>query len=456
MYMIDFAPYDTGLLVIADSAVAEQVVQPSSAYKYSLPKSDTMQSLVPLIGRESLILSEGEEWRALRKRFNRGFTPGHLHTLRPFVVDETKIYVQRLQEAAKTGEVIRMRDLAVDLSTDIVCQLTIGQKFDAQTTPEGHGHKGRFGLLTALHSLPELTGDMFILRLLNPVRMLKTYVYERIYSRQLYRMIKSYMQDKSADSRAITSLALEGMRPSHSLINNTVSQVKSFLFAGQDTTGTLIQWLCYELSHPSNADIHEKLVREHNSVFGPGPFSALEILESSKTASEEDVFVRLPYTNAFIRETLRLHPPAGTARILPPLSKSRGSFKVTVSAHPGADPVMIDGLRVYPCQWLIHRDPNIWGPDATKFLPDRWLDEDYMSKIPTGAFRAFERGPRSCIGQELAIMEAKVALCAMARGFEFVKIGLTGRNGEKEVRNVLATTAVPEDGMRMQIRLRSA
>merc|ERR1711981_705333 len=64
--------------VIRSHAVAEQCAKPSKAFKYSLPKSYTAGALKPLVGAGSLIIREGEEWKATRKSFNPGFAPTHL------------------------------------------------------------------------------------------------------------------------------------------------------------------------------------------------------------------------------------------------------------------------------------------------------------------------------------------------------------------------------------------
>ena len=181
-------------------------------------------------------------------------------------------------------------------------------------------------------------------------------------------------------------------------------------------------------------------------MFGSDPFSALDVLEQPDQ-SEQILGDKLPYTTAFVKETLRLHPPAGTARLPPTASARSPPYTIDIDGKP----TRIDGLRVYPCHWLIHRNPKVWGADALEFRPERWLDEDYVGKLPAGAWRPFERGPRNCIGQELAMMEAKVVLCAVVRGFEFRKEGLNGLDGEKEVWNIMNVTSVPVDGMRMKV-----
>ena len=66
-----------------------------------------------------------------------------------------------------------------------------------------------------------------------------------------------------------------------------------------------------------------------------------------------------------------------------------------------------------------------------------------MAKRPAGAFRAFEHGPRNCIGQDLAIVKGKVVLSMIARRFEFEKIGMTGKDDEEEVYNNIAVYKRP-------------
>jgi hypothetical protein len=76
---------------------------------------------------------------------------------------------------------------------------------------------------------------------------------------------------------------------------------------------------------------------------------------------------------------------------------------------------------VYQVHSIIHRDPEAFGPTVNQFVPERWLED--TDKIPTGTWRPFERGPRNCIGQELATIEARVLIALAARRYDFTKIG---------------------------------
>lgn len=464
-FLVDLAPVeDRGFLIIAEPQYVEALVNPSEEFKHSIPKSGNYHALKPLIGSESMITKEGADWKAMRKRFNPGFQPKYIHSLSGSVVSRTEIFVQRLQSAAQSGITFKLADYAKDLTTDIITQLTIAQDFNAQSTPDGHGEKSTTGLLTASRRLSELcyaVGQGVGLHMIDPIRPLKAFFYERIFDRKLTAIIKARINstDATSESKSITQLAVSGLPPSKALIRSCVDQVKSFLFAGQDTTATLIQWLCYEMSKashsPQHATILSHLRQEHDAVFGPAPFSALQILSSQATAESESIITsKLPYTTAFIKETLRLHPPAATVRTIPEAS-------TTLSLPLPPHPVCIAGLQIYPSQHLIHRNAKIWGSDAHLFNPGRWLDDAYLAALPVGAYRPFERGPRNCIGQELAMLEGMVVLVSVARGFVFEKAGLTGREVvdggemEREVWSEHAVTSVPVDGMVMRVSVRA-
>lgn len=73
LLLTDLSPVDDAFLTFAEPQIAKAIVYLSKRYKYSAPKSNTLVHLSRLIGSESLIARESEEWKALRKCFNPGF-----------------------------------------------------------------------------------------------------------------------------------------------------------------------------------------------------------------------------------------------------------------------------------------------------------------------------------------------------------------------------------------------
>ena len=82
----------------------------------NLPKSQpAYRTLKTFLGRTSLVALEGEHWKKLRKMFNPAFAPSHLETMVPAIVQESEAFVEKLNNVADTGEIVKMNDLTMVL-----------------------------------------------------------------------------------------------------------------------------------------------------------------------------------------------------------------------------------------------------------------------------------------------------------------------------------------------------
>ena len=113
-----------------------------------------------------------------------------------------------------------------------------------------------------------------------------------------------------------------------------------------------------------------------------------------------------------MKETLRLWPAASTMR----KGDADGTFFIrdpkTGNRLPTKD------LNLFVVHYAIQRNPDLWGESADTFEPSRFMPEQ-SSTLPENAWRPFEKGPRNCIGQELALLEAKIILAMVVRSFDF-------------------------------------
>jgi cytochrome P450 len=120
VYLIDLRPVNYPTLIVASHEAAEQVSKTSKLFPYSTPKSPTVKSLVSLIGEHSILSSDAEHWKAIRKRYNPGFAPQHLITLLPCILDKTWHFLRILDSYARSGEEFRLEKLVVNLTFDII------------------------------------------------------------------------------------------------------------------------------------------------------------------------------------------------------------------------------------------------------------------------------------------------------------------------------------------------
>ncbi|KAI0355985.1 cytochrome P450 [Trametes cingulata] len=155
-----------------------------------------------------------------------------------------------------------------------------------------------------------------------------------------------------------------------------LGQINTFLLAGQETTTSALARTLYILAREPDAQARlRREVRqakvEHARALGVADPSA----EWEGASLPYDVLVGLPYLDAVVRETLRLHPPtsfmnrvATKDAVLPlhrPIRSTTGNMISSVPVPAGTN-IMINILAS-------NRNPDVWGADAEEWRPERWL-----------------------------------------------------------------------------------
>ncbi|CAG7943452.1 unnamed protein product [Penicillium nalgiovense] len=408
LFIVDLRPVSHPMCVIGDHNVAEQISKISKLFPFSPPKSFTAHWYRDLMGPLSIVLAEREEWKGIRKQLNPGFAHKHLISLMPCILDKTQLFLTKLDHYASTGEEFPLDELCTNLTFDIIGAVTMDIDLDAQLGEEKQS--AIVGLFRKLASTwrSGYSGWKVILPL-----------QRKLISRQLNAHIKECIKEKFEErstsqnsSRSVLALSLaETQELTPEVLDRTCDQLKTFLFAGHDTTSILLQWTFYELAR--TPQVLRRVCMELDEIFGPNSHPTHirdQILEHG-----EIVLQRMIYTSAVIKEILRLYPPAATARF------STQNTGLSVRLPDGQD-VCLDGIMLYNCQSIIQRDQAVYGDKSDQFIPQRWLETG--STIPATAWRPFERGPRNCIGQELANIEALVILACATRRYNWEKVGL--------------------------------
>ncbi|KAL2704161.1 hypothetical protein AAEP93_005232 [Penicillium crustosum] len=177
--------------------------------------------------------------------------------------------------------------------------------------------------------------------------------------------------------------------PKHSSDRKALrAQLVNMLLAGRDTTACLLSWAFFLLAqHPH---VLAKLKAEITSVVG------------SRTEIDRQDINKMTYLTKVLKETLRLYPsvPVNTR------TARRTTFLPTGGGPDGTSPVLIrKGENVAFCVYSMHRRKDLYGEDAEEFRPERW-DEDLPEYTKTWGYLPFSGGPRICLGQEFALVEA--------------------------------------------------
>ena len=244
--------------------------------------------------------------------------------------------------------------------------------------------------------------------------------------RQLIEQKKEKMKEKGKRvDTDIISVALESGAFSE---DNLVDQMMTFLAAGHETTSSAMVWAVYLLClHP---EVQRRLREEVRS--------GLPSIENTQTPVTSEAIDRLPFLHAVCSEVLRVYSPV--------------ALTLREAAHDTSiqDQFVPAGTKIIISTWGVHSSTDLWGPDAAKFIPDRWMGPGRAKNggaESAYSFLTFLHGPRSCIGQAFARAEFACLLASLVGRFE---MELENKDYALDIQGGI--TARPKGGLRVRMR----
>ena len=363
--------------------------------------------------RDGLLTAEGDIWRTARKAVSPVFTPRKVNGFAPQIRSVCETTVDRL--AARDGETISVSDLMVELTLDVLME-TLFSGDDALD-------KARF--TQGICDLLEISGVPHLFDLAHFPGWIPRIGQGK--SRKVITDLRQQVGDVAAARRAAPSPEATGRTPDFldlllgAGLDDTavIDNLLTFLAAGHETTARSLAWTLYLLSRDPVS--LERLEGEIDGADLAG-------------AEPSDWSRLLPFTEAVLKESLRLYPSA------PMLARTSKEWDlVTGLPVPGGTDVLVS-------TWLLHRQRDIWEhPD--EFRPDRFLGEA-ATRIPKDAYLPFGLGPRVCIGARFAMMEMVIVMACLASRLRL------DFAGERDPVPVMRITLQPDTDMPMTIRRR--
>jgi len=374
-------------------------------------KSPGVRVLRPLLG-EGLLLSEGSTWLRQRRLVQPAF---HRQRLAGYGEIMTA-YAERRLADWKDSQVIDVHAEMMALTLQIVGKTLFDADVSDQTDAVGHAANVLMELfgarLRSFRLLPDWAPTPANLRSGRAIRRLDEVVYRMIAAR------RASGEDRG-DLLSILLHAQDADQGTRMTDRQVRDEAMTLFMAGHETTAVALSWTWYLLArHP---EVEARLAEELSTVLA-GRAPTLADLP------------KLTYAERVVTESMRLYPPAF-------VMGRQATSPTEVAGHPVARNVIV----IMPT-WVVHRDPR-WFDEPEAFRPDRWADERARS-LPRYAYFPFGGGPRQCIGNTFATMEAVLVLATIAQRYR-----LTLVPGQR-VTPATHVTLRPEPGIRMVVTRR--
>ncbi|XP_030545373.1 cytochrome P450 734A1-like [Rhodamnia argentea] len=338
-----------------------------------------------LLFGQGLIGLVGKKWAVHRRIANQAFTMERVRGWIPEILASTAKMLDTWEDirgGREEFEVEVLKELH-GLSADIISRTAFGSSFE-----EG---KHIFALQEQqMHLYTQSTNNIYIpgFRFLPTQKNREIWRIEKEIRQSVRKLIESNLKSRENLSNFL-ALLTSSHEEERLGVEEVIDECKTFYFVGKETTGTLLAWVLLLLA--KHQEWQDKAREEVIRVCGKTGLPAVENLNELKIVT------------MVLNETLRLYPPAVMATRKAYKDVQLGDLQIPAET------------QLYLALATVHHDPEIWGEDAEEFNPARFA----KPRKHLASFLGFGLGPRICVGQNLAMVEAKVVLAMLVRRFAF-------------------------------------
>ncbi len=360
--------------------IQEVTVKQADKFHKSADYTNPDKGLSRFLG-SGLLTNDGDFWKRQRKLVAPAFHTKRIEAYAQSMIDSTQAMLDRWQGQSQLDIDDEMMRVTLQIVVKTLFNVDISQ--DAK----------RIG--DAMTALQEMVGNNDIVEALLPAWIPTP---QRFRSRRavrdlddiVYRLIADWRKIGEDHGDLLSMLLLARDDEDNGMTDKQVRDEAVTLFlAGHDTTANTLNWTWYLLAQ--NPDIEAKLHAEIDTVL------------NGSTPTLADLR-RLPYAEMVIKESMRLFPPAYFYGRVAIDDVQLGSYSVA------------KGTGIGISSYSVHRDPR-WWDEPLAFRPERFSPENTDS-IRKYSYIPFGAGPRVCIGNSFAMMEAHLMLVLIAQRYK--------------------------------------
>lgn len=353
---------------------------------------------------ESLFLQDGEEHRRNRRLIMPALHGPALANYADAMVDITDSYLKNWEKKQEFTWLEEFKQLTFDIAS----QLLLG------TNPGAENAR-----LSRLFQT--LTNGLLAI---NPLSLPFTKFGKAIAARNqilehLTKVVRERQLNPTNDALSLLVQATdeEGNRMSE---KELIAQALLLLFAGHETTTSMLTWLCLELArHP---EVMQRAREEQLQLASIGALSLEQLGQ-------------MPYLEQVLWEVERLHPPVG------------GGFRGVIKEFEFNGFRIPAGWQLYYSIFMTHQLKELY-PDPERFDPERFSPQRQEHRQHPLSLIGFGGGPRICVGIAFAKMEMKIVVAQLLRRYDW------GILPNQSLAPVLIPTNHPKDGLKVRFQPR--
>jgi cytochrome P450 len=342
--------------------------------------------LNPLVLGKGLLTSEGAFWLRQRRLIQPAFNRGRLAGYAPTMVAAA----ERLLASWKAGETRDISKEMMRLTLDIAARTLFGADAGAAAGNVAGAlqflQEAFLVRFARMVPIPVWLPTPRNLRLRRAVRQLDDIIYGFIRQR------RQSGEDKG-DLLSILLHARDEDDGSRMTDKQVRDEAMTLFLAGHETTALALSWTWYLLARHPEAEA--RLADEVRAVLG------------ACLPTMEDV-PRLRYAEAVVQESMRILPPVYAIGREAINDCEIGGFRVP------------KGTTILMSQWAVQRDPRFFD-EPEKFYPERWLG-GLAQRLHKYAYFPFGGGPRLCVGNTFAMLEAVLVLAVITQRYRFTVV----------------------------------
>jgi cytochrome P450 len=343
-------------------------------------KGRILQANKHLFG-EGLLTSEGDFWLRQRRLAQPAFHRARVSAYAATMAE----YTEQLIATWRNGEERDIHEEMMRLALRIVGKTL----FDADVTRDAKEVGETLDIL--LHIAANFGRTILVPLWVPTPRNIRAKLGIKRLEKVIYRIIAD-RRANGRDKGDLLSILLQAQDEDGTHMNDRQlrDETITLFLAGHETTANTLSWTWWLLAQ--NPAVEKKFHQELDGVLGG-------------RAPTVDDLPKLTYLSHVLTESLRLYPTAW------------GMARLAAEEHEIAGYPVRPGYGVAFAQWVIHRDAR-WFDAPLEFRPERW-ENGLAKQLPRFAYFPFGGGPRQCIGNTFALMEASVVLATIGQKFRF-------------------------------------